>query len=310
MDPVREVGALLESSGFHPGRSAVDRLRALTVAAQLPADAPARVLAEMDLTADAHRRVGSFSLGMRQRLSLAAAMLGDPPVLVLDEPTNGLDPQRIRWLRGYLRGLADQGRTVFVSSHVLSEVEQIADDVVVIAHGRLVRATSLAELRAQAGVATSVRIPELDKLCGLLHAAGHGFRRVYRRPGGDVLPAHRGRAAMTSLVRAELVKLRSVRMPVWLLLTALGLVVLLVLVTVPTKDAPGNVVSLHWSGLLSRAVGVGASGGATAGLLQLGSSATTRGELLPAWAGALVLLTDAILTGLLAARFTLRRDLT
>ena len=178
MDPVREVGALLESSGFHPGRSAVDRLRALTVAAQLPADAPARVLAEMDLTADAHRRVGSFSLGMRQRLSLAAAMLGDPPVLVLDEPTNGLDPQRIRWLRGYLRGLADQGRTVFVSSHVLSEVEQIADDVVVIAHGRLVRATSLAELRAQAGVATSVRSPELDKLCGLLDAAGHGFRRV------------------------------------------------------------------------------------------------------------------------------------
>jgi len=115
---------------------------------------------------------------------------------------------------------------------------------------------------------------------------------------------------MTSLVRAELVKLRSVRMPVWLLLTALGLVVLLVLVTVPTKDAPGNVVSLHWSGLLSRAVGVGASGGATAGLLQLGSSATTRGELLPAWAGALVLLTYAILIGLLAARFTLRRDLT
>src|SRR2546427_7000066 len=115
---------------------------------------------------------------MRQRLGLAAAMLGDPPVLVLDEPTNGLDPQGIRWLRGYLRGLAADGRTVLVSSHVLAEVEQTADDVLVIARGSLVRSAGLAQLRTEAGVATGVRSPETERLCGLLEAAGYAFRRV------------------------------------------------------------------------------------------------------------------------------------
>ena len=177
-EPAREVGALLEASGFHPGRTAVDHLRALAVAARLPSDAPMRALAEVDLAKEAGRRVGAFSLGMRQRLGLAAAILGEPRVLVLDEPANGLDPQGIRWLRSYLRGLADDGRTVFVSSHVLAEVEQIADEVLMIARGRLVRAGSLADLRAEAGVVTRVRSPEVDRLRTLLEAAGYGIRSV------------------------------------------------------------------------------------------------------------------------------------
>jgi ABC-2 type transport system ATP-binding protein len=177
-EPVREVGALLEASGFHPGRTAIDHLRALAVAARLPSAAPRRALAEVGLASEGERRVGAFSLGMRQRLGLAAAILGDPRVLVLDEPANGLDPQGIRWLRGYLRRLAEEGRTVFVSSHVLAEVEQIADEVLMIARGHLVRAGSLADLRAEAGVVTGVRSPEIDRLRTLLEAAGYGVRSV------------------------------------------------------------------------------------------------------------------------------------
>ncbi len=172
-EPVRAVGALLEAPGFHPGRTAFDHVRALAVAARLPRDAPARVLAEADLMAAADQRVGSFSLGMRQRLGLAVAVLGDPAVLVLDEPTNGLDPQGIRWLRGHLRRLADDGRTVLVSSHALAEVEQIADDVLVIVRGRLVRSASLAALRAEACAGVRVRSPQTGRLCGLLKAAGY-----------------------------------------------------------------------------------------------------------------------------------------
>src|SRR5262245_9888627 len=174
VEPLRQVGALLEASGFHPGRTAIDHLRALATAAGLPSDAPRRALGEVGLASDAQRRVGDFSLGMRQRLGLAAAILGDPRVLVLDEPANGLDPQGIRWLRGYLRGLADDGRTVFVSSHALAEVEQIADDVLMIARGRLVRSGSLADLRAEAGIVTGVRSPEIDRLRTVLGAAGFG----------------------------------------------------------------------------------------------------------------------------------------
>ena len=177
-EPVREVGALLEASGFHPGRTAIDHLRGLAVAARLPPDAPMRALAEVGLASDAKRKVGAFSLGMRQRLGFAAAILGEPRVLVLDEPSNGLDPQGIRWLRGYLRELADNGRTVFVSSHVLAEVEQIADKVLMIASGRVVRSSGLAELRAEAGVLTAVRSPEVDRLRALLEAAGYRVRAV------------------------------------------------------------------------------------------------------------------------------------
>jgi len=177
-DPVRQVGAVLEASGFHPGRTAVDHLRVISTAARLPADAPGRVLAETGLAEDARRRVGEFSLGMRQRLGLAAAMLGDPEVLVLDEPTNGLDPQGVRWLRGYVRRLADEGRTVLVSSHALNEVEQTADDVLVIARGRLVRSSSLAAMRAEAGVGSRVRTGDPDLLGAALDAAGQPYRRT------------------------------------------------------------------------------------------------------------------------------------
>src|SRR3954453_20707924 len=147
-DPVRQVGAVLEASGYHPGRTGLDHLRILATASRLPHDAPERGLAETGLAADAHRRVGGFSLGMRQRLGIAAAMLGDPKSLVLDEPTNGLDPPGGRGLRKYLRGLADEGRTVLLSSHALSEVELIADHVLVMAPGGLLRSSSLASLGA------------------------------------------------------------------------------------------------------------------------------------------------------------------
>jgi ABC-2 type transport system ATP-binding protein len=175
-DPVRQVGAVLEASGCHPGRTALDHLRVLATAARLEKGAPMRVLADTGLEQDARRRVGEFSLGMRQRLGLAAAMLGDPAVLVLDEPTNGLDPQGIRWLRGYVRKLADEGRTMLVSSHALSEVEQTADHVLLIAKGRLIRSSTLAPLRAEAGVGCRVRTPEPDRLATALAAARHRFR--------------------------------------------------------------------------------------------------------------------------------------
>ena len=177
-DPVGHVGAVLEASGYHPGRTALDHLRVLATAARLDKDAPMRVLAATGLAEDARRRVGEFSLGMRQRLGLAAAMLGDPAVLVLDEPTNGLDPQGVRWLRGYVRQLADEGRTVLISSHALSEVEQTADHVLLIAKGRLVRSSTLAALRAEASVGCRVRTPEPDRLSTLLDDAGHRYRHV------------------------------------------------------------------------------------------------------------------------------------
>jgi ABC-2 type transport system ATP-binding protein len=176
LDPVRHVGAMLETSGYHPGRTALDHLRVLATAARLDKGTPMRVLTDTGLGEDARRRVGEFSLGMRQRLGLAAAMLGDPAVLVLDEPTNGLDPQGIRWLRGYVRTLAGEGRTVLVSSHALSEVEQTADHVLLIAKGRLVRSSTLAELRAEAGVGCRVRTAEPERLSAVLAAAGHRVR--------------------------------------------------------------------------------------------------------------------------------------
>jgi ABC-2 type transport system ATP-binding protein len=138
-NPVRIVGAVLEASGCHPGRTARDHLRILSTAARLPCEAIERVLDETGLTADANRRVGDYSLGMRQRLGLAAALLGDPAVVVLDEPTNGLDPPGVRWLRELLRRFADEGRTVLLSSHALSEVELTADHVLVMAGGRLLK---------------------------------------------------------------------------------------------------------------------------------------------------------------------------
>jgi ABC-2 type transport system ATP-binding protein len=194
-DPVRQVGAVLEASGYHPGRTSLDHLRILATASRLPHDAPERVLAETGLADDARRRVGGFSLGMRQRLGIAAAMLGDPTVLVLDEPTNGLDPPGVRWLRGYVRALAEEGRTVLLSSHALSEVELIADHVLVMAHGRLLRSSSLSALRAEAGVGSRVRTPDPDRLGAALDAAGLSHRRTDDGLAVDATPEQVGELA-------------------------------------------------------------------------------------------------------------------
>ncbi len=149
--PARVVGAALEASSFHPGRSARDHLRVYAPQVGVPDSRCEEVLEVVGLTEVADRRVGGFSTGMRQRLGLATTLLGDPPVLLLDEPTNGLDPQGVAWLRGFLRVLAEQGRTVLVSSHVLAEVQQSVDDVVIIARGRLVHACDMPALAELAG---------------------------------------------------------------------------------------------------------------------------------------------------------------
>jgi len=171
-DLVRRVGAVLEASGFHPGRSARDHLRVLATAAGLPSGRVGEALEQVGLAGAGRRRVGGFSLGMRQRLGLAAALLGDPEVLVLDEPANGLDPEGVRWLRDLVRGLADQGRTVLVSSHLLAEVAQTVDQVVIIDRGRLVARSSLAALTAGADRTVRVRTPQPEALRGLLVARG------------------------------------------------------------------------------------------------------------------------------------------
>jgi ABC-2 type transport system ATP-binding protein len=144
-DPLREVGAMLDASA-HPGRTARDHLRVLAAEAGVPGSRADELLALVDLAGAARRRAGGFSLGMRQRLGLAGALIGDPPVLVLDEPANGLDPLGMRWLRDFLRNLAAEGRTVLLSSHALGEVAQTADDVVVISHGRVVAESPLEDL--------------------------------------------------------------------------------------------------------------------------------------------------------------------
>jgi ABC-2 type transport system ATP-binding protein len=152
LDRPREVvGAVLESGGFHPGRRGRDHLRITAHAAGLPQSRVDEVLAEVGLDGDGHRRVGGYSLGMRQRLGLAAALLGDPQILVLDEPSNGLDPAGMAWLRGLLRARAAAGRTVIVSSHVLSEMAQTADHIVILARGRLTFAGPMTDLRTRAG---------------------------------------------------------------------------------------------------------------------------------------------------------------
>jgi ABC-2 type transport system ATP-binding protein len=170
--PVRHVGALLEASSFHPGRSARNHLRVVATAAGLPRNRADAVLEQVGLAGAARRRVGGFSLGMRQRLGLAGALLGDPPVLLLDEPANGLDPAGMAWLRGLLRELADQGHTVLVSSHVLAEVAQTVDQVVIIASGRLITQSTLAALTARTDQLVRVRTPQAETLRPLLAAQG------------------------------------------------------------------------------------------------------------------------------------------
>jgi ABC-2 type transport system ATP-binding protein len=144
--PARRIGAVLESNDFHPGRSGRDHLRALALAAAIPPGRVEEVLELVELEAVAHRRVKTYSQGMRQRLGLAGALLGAPELLVLDEPANGLDPAGVHWLRTFLRDFAQQGGTVLVASHVLAEVAQAVDQVVIIDRGRLVAIATLDEL--------------------------------------------------------------------------------------------------------------------------------------------------------------------
>jgi len=172
--PEAEVGAALEATGFHPGRTARNHLRVLALAAGLDPARADEVLAQVGLTEAADRRTGGFSLGMRQRLSLAAALLGDPAVLILDEPANGLDPEGIAWLRQFLRHLAGQGRTVLVSSHVLVEVQQTVDDVVIIARGKLVRQCTLAELVASSTSHVRAVTPDAERLAAALREGVDG----------------------------------------------------------------------------------------------------------------------------------------
>jgi ABC-2 type transport system ATP-binding protein len=168
-DPARTVGVVLEPNAFHPGRTGRKHLGILACGGGFPADRIDEMLLLVGLDDAADRHVGAYSLGMRQRLSLAAALLGDPPVLVLDEPGNGLDPQGIRDLRELLQARAANGHTIFVSSHLLSEVEHLVDEVVVLNKGRLVASGSLAELQKEA---TVVRTPSTQTLTEVLEAAG------------------------------------------------------------------------------------------------------------------------------------------
>jgi ABC-2 type transport system ATP-binding protein len=170
-EPARTVGANLEVAGAHPGRSGRNHLRALAAMAGLPPSRVDEVLRLVELESAADRRAGKYSLGMRQRLGLAATLLGDPRVLVLDEPANGLDPQGIRWLRDFLRSMASEGRTVLVSSHVLAEVAQTVDDVVVIHRGRLVQQGPVEALTA-AGAGVLVRSPRAEELRTALYRDG------------------------------------------------------------------------------------------------------------------------------------------
>jgi ABC-2 type transport system ATP-binding protein len=158
------VGAVLEATDFHPGRSGRDHLRTLGRAVGLPDSRADDVLATVELQTAGHRRVKGYSLGMRQRLGLAGALLGDPELLILDEPANGLDPEGVRWLRDFLRAFAAGGRTVLVSSHVLAEVAQTVDQVLIITRGRLVVESSLPQLTSRVGGTVRVRTPQPDRL--------------------------------------------------------------------------------------------------------------------------------------------------
>jgi ABC-2 type transport system ATP-binding protein len=185
--PMRTVGAALEAASFHPGRSALDHLRVYAPQVGVDDARCREVLGLVGLDTVADRRVGGFSLGMRQRLGLATTLLGDPGVLVLDEPANGLDPEGIAWLRALLRHLAGEGRTVLVSSHVLSEVQQTVDDVVIIARGTLVHQSSLAELAALSEPSVRVVSPDAAGLSELISSAGWTDRVTSNGSAGVVV---------------------------------------------------------------------------------------------------------------------------
>src|SRR5215217_3950414 len=176
-DPARTVGAVLEARSMHPGRTARNHLRATAALSGIPTRRVEEVLAEVGLQPAADKRAGTFSLGMRQRLALASALLGDPQVLLLDEPSNGLDPDGIRWLRHYLGDFAARGGTVFVSSHLISELTMFAHNLVVIGGGRLLAAESVEAITGRHDVAVIVETPQPVELTALLAARLRRRRR-------------------------------------------------------------------------------------------------------------------------------------
>jgi ABC-2 type transport system ATP-binding protein len=178
--PALRVGAVLEATDFHPGRSGRDHLRMLGRAVGLPDSRVDDVLSLVELQDAAKRRVKGYSLGMRQRLGLASALLGNPDLLVLDEPANGLDPEGVRWLRDFLRDFASGGRTVLISSHVLAEIAQTVDQVLIISHGRLITESTLDDLTARVGGVVRVQSPQLDQLAEALQREG-----IVNRRGND-----------------------------------------------------------------------------------------------------------------------------
>ena len=203
-DPLRTVGALLDARQVHPNRSARNHLRWIAASNRIPAKRVDEVLDMVGLTSVAGRNAGTLSLGMSQRLGIAAALLGDPPVLLFDEPVNGLDPEGIRWVRTLMRTLASQGRTVFVSSHLLAEMANTADQLVVIGKGKLIASTTVAEFVGRSGADTvRVRSPQLDTLrrvltdAGLTAEADHGSALLVRGAAIEVIGDLAARNAIT-----------------------------------------------------------------------------------------------------------------
>ena len=203
-DPLRTVGALLDARQAHPNRSARNHLRWIAATNRIPISRVDEVLDMVGLSAVSDKKAGTLSLGMSQRLGIAAALLGDPPVLLFDEPVNGLDPEGIRWVRTLMRTLAGQGRTVFVSSHLLAEMANTADRLVVIGKGKLITSTTVAEFVGRSGADTvRVRSPELDTLrrvladAGLTAEADHGAALVVRGAAIEVIGELAARNAIT-----------------------------------------------------------------------------------------------------------------
>jgi ABC-2 type transport system ATP-binding protein len=223
--PALRIGAVLEATDFHPGRSGRNHLRTLAAAEAIPDSRVDEALRLVELDAAAKRRVKGYSLGMRQRLGLAAALLGDPELLVLDEPANGLDPEGVRWLRDFLRSFAGGGQTVLVSSHVLAEVAQTADQVLIVNRGRLVVESPLDELTARVGGGVRVRSPQAAELRRLLLERG----ATAPEPQGDRLLVAETTteqvgevAAAAGIVLHELARQESSLEDVFLQLTAPG----------------------------------------------------------------------------------------
>jgi ABC-2 type transport system ATP-binding protein len=207
-DPTRTVGGVLEASGFHPARSARNHLRIIATVDGIDPARVDEVLALVGLGSDGDRKVGEYSLGMRQRLELARALLGDPQVLILDEPANGLDPQGIAWMRGFLRWYAGQGRVVLVSSHLLAEASQTVDRVIILAAGRVVADGLLTELLRGATTTVRVRTPDAARLAGVLQDAasaegGAHLPTAVRLEGPDVVVAEGTTAEVVGPIMAR-----------------------------------------------------------------------------------------------------------